>query len=123
MPMSRAGFRVTIFQFTAHPSKIGRQDKFMPFSVLVAITILLLFIYYSLRHIRLFKLFKKKFSYCFSKLGYTGIFLWFGIFKSKKLAKPKLFHWPSSAFLRCAYQRQHTFVQCSHWKTVEDAIV
>lgn len=67
------GFWVTNFQFTAHTSKKGRQDKFMPFSGLVAITILLLFICYSLRHVRLFKL---KFSYCFSKhRRYWDIFM------------------------------------------------
>lgn len=73
MSIPRAGYRVTNFQFTAHTSKTARQDKFMPFSGLVAITDLMLFICYSLRHARLFKL---KFSYCFSKhRRYWDIFM------------------------------------------------
>lgn len=73
MSIPGAWIRVTNFQFTAHTSNIGRQDKFMPFSGLVALTVFLLFVCYSLRHARLFKL---KFSYCFSKhRRYLDIFM------------------------------------------------
>lgn len=64
---------MTNFQFTAHTSKIGGQDKFMSFSGLVAIIMLLLFVCCSLRHARLFKL---EFPYCFSKdRRYLDIFM------------------------------------------------
>lgn len=117
MSIPRAGYRVTNFQFTAHTSKTARQDKFMPFSGLVAITDLMLFICYSLRHARLFK--RDVLVLLFKAPEVLGYFYGLAFSSQRNWGKAS----SSTGIPMHFYDVLTTFVQCNHWKTGEDAIV